>query len=520
MLKFITSSTAAATGLALLAAPASAKEATPSVSAPIPVTSESRPFLGAQATMAKHDYVEEEYFLSGTANTYDWTGKGHRVKLIAGPGKYVTRILVRRPRDAAKFGGNVEVTVLNASLGVDFGGPTDFARMVKQGDVWIGITTKALTANALKKFDPVRYAPLDWSNQAPADKRCARPSMIPTYMIGPKDQVAELMKSGPAGSFPESEDGLVWDILGQLGQLLKSDARSAILPGFKKPMVFMTGVSQSSIYIRTFIAGFHDRFHTADGKPVYDGYLGVVGPAMAAINQCAGDVALDDPKQKLVRPSVPFISISSEGEIWQARYTWQKDAMTRKGGIVSYEVAGASHQAREVPGLVPDTLSFAPVPDMIKAGMIIPKGALALGDLPAGTQPNDYIWQPLIRGAYYNLQLWAKSGTLPPRAPRIALDANLEIQRDANGNALGGLRMPYIDAPLAGHWGYMTPYGMGGVRGYKRPFSPDTFSTLYPSNASYVGKFEAATDKLMAGRWILAEDAEAMKAAVKLPTKR
>jgi hypothetical protein len=116
-------------------------------------------------------YVEEEYFLSGLANVYDWAGVGHKVKVVAGPGKYVTRMLVMRPRDATKFGGNVEVTVLNASLNVDFGGPTDFTQMVKQGDAWIGITAKAVTANALKKFNPFRYAPLNWSNPAPLASR-------------------------------------------------------------------------------------------------------------------------------------------------------------------------------------------------------------------------------------------------------------------------------------------------------------------------------------------------------------
>ena len=132
----------------------------PQVSGPIPVTAQSRPFLGAQAFMAAGGYVEDEYFLSGSAYSYDWAGSGRGVKVVAGPGQYVTRILVMRPRDAARFGGNVEVTLLNASLNLDFGGPTDFARMVRQGDVWIGITTKAVTANALKKFDAARYAAL------------------------------------------------------------------------------------------------------------------------------------------------------------------------------------------------------------------------------------------------------------------------------------------------------------------------------------------------------------------------
>ena len=483
----------------------------PQVSAPIPVTAQSRPFLGAKAAMEAVGYVEEEYFLSGGANVYDWAVKGKKVKIIAGPGHYVTRILVRRPRDPARFGGNVEVTVLNASLNVDFGGPVDFARMVKQGGVWIGITTKAITANALKKFDPVRYAPLDWSNPAPVADRCAHPTMIPPYMIGSKEAAEAALKSGPQSSFSATEDGLVWDMLGQLGELLKSDQRSAILPGFAKPWVYMTGVSQSSIYIRTWIAGFHDLYRTPDGKPVYDGYLGIVGPAMIRINQCSQDIELNDPVQKLTPPDVPFISISSEGEMWQARYTQQPDAFTRHGGIVSYEVAGASHMAGDVPGVAADRMAFASIPDMLKAGMQMPKGAGMTSALPAGAVPNDFVWLPLQRGALHNLEVWARDGIKPPQAPRIALDANLEIRRDRYGNAMGGLRMPYIEVPLAAHTGYLTPGGFGGVMGAKRPFSKATLAELYPAPGSYQAKFVAATDRLLAGRWITAEDAEALK---------
>lgn len=510
-----------AAALALLAQPipAAAKPAPalalPQVSAPIPVTADSKPFLYAQKALDPVDYVEEEYFLSGQAQVYDWTGSGHKVKAIAGPGKYVTRILVMRPRDPAMFGGNVEVTVLNASLNLDFGGPSDFARMVKQGDIWVGITTKAVTANALKKFDPVRYAPLNWNNPAPAAARCEHPTMIPTYMAA-SDRLAaeEMLRSGPKSSWPEYEDGLVWDMLGQLGLLLKSEQRAQILPGFTKPWVYMSGVSQSAIYIRTWAAGFHDRYRTPDGKPVYDAYLAIVGPAMIRMNQCAIDVPLEDPRQKLAPLDVPLISISSEGEMWQARHTHQPDVFNRKGGIVTYEVAGASHRAFDVPGLAPDTISFAPVPDMLKAGMQMPDMAGMAKLIPAGTVANDFIWQPLVRGAFHNLQLWARQGIRPPQAKGIAIDANHEIVRDANGNAIGGVRMPYIEAPLTSQTGYLTPGGMGGVTGAKRVLAPETLKALYPDRATYAAKFTAATDKLLAGRWISQEDASAVKAAV------
>ena len=497
----------------LTEAKASVSGALPEVSGPIPVTADSKPFLYAQKSLDGVGYVEEEYFLSGIANVYDWAGSGHTVKVVAGPGKYVTRILVMRPRDATKFGGNVEVTVLNASLNLDFGGPTDFAQMVKQGDVWIGITTKAVTANALKKFDPTRYASLDWSNPASPADRCAQPTMIPTYMAGDKATLDAMLKSGVKSSWPEFEDGLVWDMLGQLGLLLKSEQRGSVLPGFSKPWVYMTGVSQSAIYIRTWIAGFHDRYRTADGKPVYDGYLGIVGPAMIRMNQCAADVALEDPIQKLTPPDSPFISLSSEGEMWQARYTHQPDRFTAKGGIVTYEVAGASHRGGNVPGLAPDTISFASLPDLMKAGFKMPDAAGVAKLFPAGAVPNDFIWQPLERGAFHNLELWVRQGVKPPQAPGIALDASHEVRRDSNGNAIGGVRMPYIEAPVASYTGYLTAGGMGGVTGAKKPFAPDVLKSLYPDHAAYVAKFSAATDRLLAGRWISSEDAAAMKAA-------
>jgi hypothetical protein len=498
---------------ALTAAQVPVSKAIPQVSGPIPVTADSKPFLYAQKALDAVGYVEEEYFLSGMANVYDWAGSGHQVKVVAGPGKYVTRMLVMRPRDAAKFGGNVEVTVLNASLNLDFGGPTDFAQMVKQGDVWIGITTKAVTANALKKFDPVRYAPLDWSSPAPPASRCAQPTMIPTYMVGEKAALDAALKSGVKSSWPEYEDGLVWDMLGQLGLLLKNEQRQRLLPGFGKPFVYMSGISQSAIYIRTWIAGFHNRYRTADGKPVYDGYLGIVGPAMIRMNQCAADVALDDPLQKLTPPDVPFISLSSEGEMWQAGATHQPDRFTARGGIVTYEVAGASHRGGNVPGLAPDTISFAAIPDMMKAGFKMPDTGGVAKLFPAGSVPNDFIWQPLERGAFRNLQLWVRSGIKPPQSPGIVLDAKGEIRRDANGNALGGVRMPYIDVPVASYTGYLSAGGMGGVTGAKKPLAPEALKALYADHAAFVAKFSAATDRLLAGRWVSPEDAAAMKAA-------
>ncbi len=476
----------------------------PQVMGPIPVTPTSHPFLDAKAAMEAAGYVEEEYFLSGRANVYDFAGATRDLKVVAGPGHYVTRILVRRPRDPARFSGNVEVNILNASGAVDAGGPIDVQRMVQQGDVWIGLTTKALTAAALKRFDPQRYAPIDWSNPAPPAQRCARPRTIPTIMYG--DDAAALANASDAS--PATEDGLVWDMIGQLGLLLKSEQRQKILPGFSKPWVYMDGGSQSGEYMRTWMVGFHDRYRTADGKPVYDGYLEIVGPAQIHINQCAADILFTDPREKLLHPDVPYIALYSEGETWTGRYTRQPDMVTAKGGIVTYQVAGGSHGGREIPGVASRAIGRPSPEDMAKAST--PR---ASGKMPEGLTPNDYPWAPITRGAYHNLQLWVRQGVTPPKGAVLELDNAGEIKRDQYGNAVGGVRLPYIDAPTAAHRGALAGGGFGAVMGSKTAFTSEQLKVLYPDHATYVARFSAATDKALAGRWISPEDAAAMKKA-------
>src|SRR4051794_6871642 len=85
----------------------------PTVTGPIPVTASSHPFGAADHTLVPEDlrrigYVEDEYFVSGTANVYEWPAPGPAV-VRTPDAPYTTRILVRRPAKASRFSGNVVV---------------------------------------------------------------------------------------------------------------------------------------------------------------------------------------------------------------------------------------------------------------------------------------------------------------------------------------------------------------------------------------------------------------------------
>ena len=74
----------------------------PEVTGPIPSTATSHPFGGAAyqlvpENLASVGYVEEEYFVSGKANVYEWPVAGPaQVRTPDAP--YTTRMLVRRNR--------------------------------------------------------------------------------------------------------------------------------------------------------------------------------------------------------------------------------------------------------------------------------------------------------------------------------------------------------------------------------------------------------------------------------------
>ena len=172
----------------------------PAVKGPISVTADSYPFGAANRTIAPQDlagvgYVEEEYLVSGLANVYDFDANG-KVVVKTPHAPYTTRLLVRRPVSPQKFSGTVVVELLNPTAMYDLDFQWQYAGeyFMEHGDAWVGITSKPVTAKALKIFDPGRYGAVSMANPLPPDQTCPKPvSLLPD-------------------STPETENGLIWDI--------------------------------------------------------------------------------------------------------------------------------------------------------------------------------------------------------------------------------------------------------------------------------------------------------------------
>ena len=166
--------------LAIIAAAATAAVPTPTVTGPIPSDLAASPrnhtFFATDLDLKSRGYVEEEFFFSGHANSYDATfsgGIGARptasptASIVSSGNPYTTRMVVRRPAHPHRFNGVVVVEWMNATSNYDVEALWFRAHefLLRDGYAWVGITAQSGPIThatlGLKQFSPLRYAALD-----------------------------------------------------------------------------------------------------------------------------------------------------------------------------------------------------------------------------------------------------------------------------------------------------------------------------------------------------------------------
>jgi Alpha/beta hydrolase domain len=461
----------------------------PHVTGPLPVTADSYPF-GAAAhertpeNLRKIGYVEEEYLVSGKANVYSWPKAGPAVVRTA-DAPYTTRILVRRPAKASRFSGNVVTEMLNPSnlFDLNIGWAMLNRRLVANGDVWVGITAKPISVQALKNFDPRRYAALSFANPLPLDdpRNCA---------------------TVPSDSSRTTENGLAWDIFSQVGTLMRSKSRDNPLnhaakgPGVRH--VYGFGYSQTGGYLYNYINGIHPLdVRRNGGRPVYDGYLVAVagGDFVGAVpmNQCEAAPPTGDPRKQFSDVGVPIIHIMSQSDYLIGIAARRPDSDRPADRYRHYEMAGAGHAT-------PDELYYsAASADIEEAGRSVPP--MDCNEGPRSRFPSHIFFDAALR----NLDQWVRHGTPPPHADPIEVKDGQPVL-DPYGNVRGGLRSPYLDVPTSTWTGNSTGASFCFIAGHEVPFDTARLHQLYPSHGAYVGAVVKDTVRLVAGRFVTPAD--------------
>ena len=481
-------------GGAQAAAPQGASPATPvpAVTGPIPVTPTSVPLMASSALQTVVDlpgagYVEEEFFVSGRANVYDWAANGAlSVRTAATP--YTTRILLRRPADPQRFSGNVVVEIANGARGFDFnfawGVSHDY--FMENGDVFVVLTLAEGNLEGLKAFDAVRYAPLSMANPT-LDETCV---------------------SGRGGGPPTPstfEEGLRWDILSQVAALLKAARPGGPLAGFNVQRAYMTAYNPGEMV--TYMAAIHPNARLANGDPVYDGYIQHRHPRPVRIRRCAPAPAADDPRQTLRNLGVPLIRVMPETDVITLSEFRREDSDAAGDRYRLYEVAGGSHADGWF-------YPFQPSVEVLKqVGSNYPY--LASWPFHNQCEPEMLLMMTPINtyvldAAFANLTRWVRDGVAPPRAARIEIEnvgtPQARVARDESGNAVGGVRTPYVDVPIATYHTTSVGDGFCPEIGHKEPFDWARLNRLHGTPQNYAAKVAQSVDRLVQERWLTESD--------------
>jgi hypothetical protein len=465
--------------------------ALPDVKGPVPVTADSYPLMASNKLQVVVDlpsagYVEEEFIISGRANVYDWAPDGSpAIRTANAP--YTTRLMVRRPADPRRFSGNVVVEIGNVGRGFDFSFTWGVAHghFMENGDAWVAVTYSPENVEALKRFNPARYMSLSMANPAPSE-RCrqgagANAAVVPV----------------------PNEEGLRWDLISQVGALLRSGRPGDPLAGFSVQRVYGTSHGGE---LATYIAVFHPRARLAGGRPVFDGYIQHRHPAMTRLRQCGAPPAANDPRHILRNVDVPVIRVVSQTDVLLTFARRRDDSDAAGDRYRLYEIAGAAHADAAFYPYMPT------VADQRKTGF---DAFLHSWPFPEQCEQETTLLRvPImthaLAGAFANLTRWVRDGVPAPRAARMGVQGGgtpqARVMVDEHGNAVGGVRSPYVDVPVATYITSTKGPGLCGNLAHMVPFDWGKLNRLYGSPEAYAVKVGASVAQLVRDRWLTESD--------------
>jgi hypothetical protein len=272
----------------------------------------------------------------------------------------------------------------------------------------------------------------------------------------------------------------------QAARALRQPSGLDPLDGLVAQRVIATGESQSAGRLVTYVNAVHP---VAD---IYDGFLiHSRGDNGAAINP---NPAVPAPPSAHIRTDLddPVLQVETETDLFGLGFydARQPDAEN----LLTWEIAGTAHadtsqidygfeSGRE--------WNLTAAPDFTSMCGAINDG------------PQKYI----VRTAFIALDAWVAEGEKPSAGDALEV-VDDEIVRDEYGNALGGIRTPAVDVPIATISGEPDEGEsvICSLFGSTTPFDEATLLALYPTHEDYVREVTSSADDTVAAGFLLPSD--------------
>jgi hypothetical protein len=429
-------------------------------------------------------YRAEEYFVSGTArayvNTSELLSDGRWSVEPGEEAPYTTRIVVYRPLEPADFSGTVVVEWLNVTAGLDSAPDWILGHVetLRRGHVYVLVSAQKAGIDGrgggfglhLKAVNPDRYGELDH----------------------------------PGDSFS-------YDLFSQVIQSLRTPPADGADPldGLRPERVIATGHSQSGFRLITYVNALANEHGVVDGFIVHGR-----GFSSARLSQ-EPQLEIPPPASVRVRDDLeqPVLILQSETDVLLLGSLPDRQPDSDK--VRTWEMAGTSHF--DLYGLLFGPLDVGDDPEVMRVLEVTdPIPGFVSCPLPVNAGPQHLFYRAGLNG----LDRWIRGGDpLPAASPLDIADGKLVL--DALGNAQGGLRSPYVDAPVA----VLSGLGQDGggfcrLYGTTALFDEALLAQLYATQADYEEAVRASLELQVEAGFILAEDADLVLRAAQSSTVR
>jgi hypothetical protein len=440
----------AGVGIAFLAMSAAAVP-NPVVTGPIasPATpgdaSRNYTFFATDHPLAVNGYIEEEFFIEGTANTYV-TPTAATGSVATSGNAYKTRIVVRRPASDRNFNGTVLVEWLNVSNGFDADNFWFFTweHALRSGYAWAGVSAQRVGVDRLKAWNPGRYGELD------------------------------VTRGGAI-----TNDALSYDIFMQAGQALRNPTTVKMLGGLKAKTFIATGESQSAQRLSIFVNSVMPLGNVYHGALMLSNYGQPVRPD----------------------PVVPVWKLLFE---WDLQTGEAAIRMADSAKFRTWEIAGTAHVDHHL-RLSREPLELRDLTVSSEAALAPTCAVPTIGS----RVPNHYVVDAAVDHMVRWIREGKQPPTAPRmEIASYGPGSSAKIARNAFNLALGGIRLAEIEVPTAENVGESVSGGACPRWGYHRPFSLATLQSLYPNRGRYVDQVGRVTRGNVKSGYILDDDGE------------
>jgi hypothetical protein len=461
----------------------------PTVTGPIAGALPPAPLAGLATTsvtpaaVAALGYQQKEYFLSGTADAYNFsntpTANGRwSVSRVAGSTQpYTTRIEVFTPTDPHRFSGNVIVEWENVTAGWDYLPDMiiDHATAFENGDVIVAVSAQFVGVKNAILTDPSRY-----------------------------------------GALSQPGDSYAWDIFSQAGMAIWKDYRQ-VLGGLRPFALIADGESQSATYMSTYIDGFAKLYNVFDGYLVHSrgNNVAPIQFAPGSSTVVSNDITFASgsyPNGNVGLSAVPApVSTQSRTDLLApvVYLQSQTDVYTPPNGLLGYgpatqpdsagfrlwEVAGSAHSDICLADLCPLDAGTLDTDIGRFNDLLNPTNTFSVFP-PCGSPINageeGYIQDAVLDQLIRWVRTGGVHGGIPVASPPLFAEQSpgeatgVAPVLDSFGNIVGGVRSPAVDVPLAQLTGMPNTPGLCSLLGTTVPFSPTTITALYPTHAAFV----------------------------------